>query len=131
MTKHLEIENHIDRVAIEEAILRGDTIPKIAKQFSVSPNAVHTYRKGISSRLEIDHVGYSKELILRAQSIESELQELLAQAKEKDQQAQIIRILDRLIKLIETESKVLHAAEMERRLNEVEVMIKARGVSYG
>lgn len=122
---------HPLRSNIEHDILRGEPLTQIARQYDLTVGEVVTHRRCVAAEIDTDMSTYGRELLMRARHAEAELLLVLETAKNDNDKKLILQTIDRITRLLETESKIVHAVDMEERLKEIERIMQQRGTIHG
>ena len=112
MPRHCTICEHPEREAIDDALLRNETLRKIAQHFETSITALHRHRrshipKALSRAKDAQEIARGDSLLDRLRQLNAETQEVLRAAKSERNHELRLKAIGRAEKQLELEGKLL------------------------
>lgn len=112
MPRHCSICEHPRRDDVDDALLRNETLRKIAKRFETSITALHRHRqshipKALAKAREAQEVVRGDSLLDRLRQLNAETQDVLRAAKSQRNHELRLKAISRAEKQLELEGKLL------------------------
>jgi len=122
---------HGERAAIDRALVAGTPLPAISAEFRVSPDALNRHRAAhlpvrLVLRQALDEAAEGLDITRQLVEVNAAALAILREAREGAQPEVALRAIDRVIKTLEVQVRLVEAADLETRLGALEAHLRGQ-----